>query len=104
MKYGALMRNQIFSSPLIATTVVFAALAVFAVPEANAEPEKGAVRVLFLGHESEHHNSNQFYPMLAFQTDMTRVATQCLWRRSWPKLRRLQGLGQQSRSPASRHP
>jgi putative membrane-bound dehydrogenase-like protein len=23
------------------------------------------VRVLFLGHESEHHNSNEFYPMLA---------------------------------------
>ena len=24
-----------------------------------------AIRVLFLGHESEHHNSNKFYPILA---------------------------------------
>ena len=23
------------------------------------------VRVLFLGHESEHHNSDEYYPMLA---------------------------------------
>ena len=28
---------------------------------ASAKP----IRVLFLGHESEHHNSNKFYPMLA---------------------------------------
>ena len=41
------------------------ALTVFAAPKGNAETEKGAVRVLFLGHESEHHNSNKFYPMLA---------------------------------------
>ena len=33
--------------------------------QANAELEVGAIRVLFLGHESEHHNSNKFYPMLA---------------------------------------
>ena len=23
------------------------------------------IRILFLGHESEHHNSNEYYPMLA---------------------------------------
>ncbi len=28
-------------------------------------PKEGAIRVLFLGHESEHHNSNKYYPMLA---------------------------------------
>ena len=33
--------------------------------QAKAEPKAGAIRVLFLGHESEHHNSNKFYPMLA---------------------------------------
>ena len=27
--------------------------------------KEGAIRVLFLGHESEHHNSNKYYPMLA---------------------------------------
>ena len=33
---------------------------------ALASPQKeGAIRVLFLGHESEHHNSNKYYPMLA---------------------------------------
>ncbi len=27
--------------------------------------EDGPIRVLFLGHESEHHNSNAYYPMLS---------------------------------------
>ena len=27
--------------------------------------EAGPVRVLFLGHESQHHNSNEYYPVLA---------------------------------------
>ena len=37
-----------------------------AAPDApNPKPKEGAIRVLFLGHESEHHNSNKFYPMLA---------------------------------------
>ena len=27
--------------------------------------EAGPVRVLFLGHESQHHNSNEYYPILA---------------------------------------
>ena len=37
----------------------------FAAPKAKVEPKAGAIRVLFLGHESEHHNSNKYYPMLA---------------------------------------
>ena len=52
------MRNRTLSIPVIATAVVLMALTAFAVPKGNAEPEKGAVRVLFLCHESEHHNSN----------------------------------------------
>ncbi|MDE0837381.1 MAG: hypothetical protein OSA84_13625, partial [Akkermansiaceae bacterium] len=31
----------------------------------TSTPKEGAIRVLFLGHESEHHNSNKYYPMLA---------------------------------------
>ena len=30
-----------------------------------AKASDGPIRVLFLGHESEHHDSNQFYPMLS---------------------------------------
>ncbi len=30
-----------------------------------AKAADGPIRVLFLGHESEHHDSNQFYPMLS---------------------------------------
>ena len=28
--------------------------------QAKAEPKADAIRVLFLGHECEHHNSNKF--------------------------------------------
>ena len=59
------MRTRALSIPLIAAAVVFVALAAFAAPKAKPEPKAGAIRVLFLGHESEHHNSNKFYPMLA---------------------------------------
>ncbi len=31
----------------------------------RARPADGPIRVLFLGHEKEHHNSNAYYPMLA---------------------------------------
>jgi len=31
----------------------------------TSTPKEGAIRVLFLGHESEHHNSNKYYPMLS---------------------------------------
>ena len=27
--------------------------------------EAGPIRVLFLGHPAKHHNSNEYYPMLA---------------------------------------
>ncbi len=59
------MRRRTFFHPLFAAAVGVLALAVFAVPKAKAEAKAGAIRVLFLGHESEHHNSNKFYPMLA---------------------------------------
>ena len=43
------------------------ALVIFAAPKTKTEikTKEGAIRVLFLGHESEHHNSNKYYPMLA---------------------------------------
>lgn len=41
------------------------ALAIAARVAPTSTPKEGAIRVLFLGHESEHHNSNKFYPMLA---------------------------------------
>jgi hypothetical protein len=59
------MRTRALSIPLIAAAVVSVALAAFAVPKIEPETKAGAVRVLFLGHESEHHNSNKFYPLLA---------------------------------------
>ena len=59
------MKTRAVSIPLAAAAGVFVALAVFAAPDAKPGPAAGAVRVLFLGHESEHHNSNKFYPMLA---------------------------------------
>ena len=59
------MKTRALSLPLIAAVVGAFALVIFAAPKVNAEPKAGAVRVLFLGHESEHHNSNKFYPMLA---------------------------------------
>ena len=31
----------------------------------QAKADDGPIRVLFLGHESEHHNSNLYYPMLS---------------------------------------
>ena len=59
------MKTRALSLPLIAAVVGAFALVIFAAPKAKAEPKVGAIRVLFLGHESEHHNSNKFYPMLA---------------------------------------
>ena len=40
---------------------------VFITPQTSllANMEDGPIRVLFLGHESEHHNSNAYYPMLS---------------------------------------
>jgi putative membrane-bound dehydrogenase-like protein len=61
------MKTRAHSIPLIAATVVCVAIAALAAPRSKNEPapKTGAIRVLFLGHESKHHNSNQFYPMLA---------------------------------------
>ena len=41
--------------------------ATFAAPgfSSQAKADDGPIRVLFLGHESEHHNSNLYYPMLS---------------------------------------
>ena len=60
------MTIRTLSLSLIAV-VACVVLSVFAAPRVKPKPEakEGAIRVLFLGHESEHHNSNKFYPMLA---------------------------------------
>ena len=54
MKYVPVMRIRTLSIPMIATAVVLMARTAIAVPKGNAEPEKAAVRGLFLGHEREH--------------------------------------------------
>ncbi|MEJ6719394.1 MAG: hypothetical protein QNK82_12960, partial [Akkermansiaceae bacterium] len=59
------MKTRTLPISLITAAAVFVALAVFAAPKVKPESKAGAIRVLFLGHESEHHNSNKFYPMLA---------------------------------------
>ena len=33
--------------------------------ETTAALKPGTIRVLFLGHDRKHHNSNKYYPMLA---------------------------------------
>ena len=44
--------------------IVAALLLLFHAGISSAFASEGPVRVLFLGHESEHHNSNRFFPML----------------------------------------
>ena len=57
--------------PLLATGVLCAAVVALAATKPKgkgdqaAQAKTGPIRVLFLGHESKHHNSNKFYPMLA---------------------------------------
>ena len=46
---------------LLCLTCVFVAPKTYNLANANERP----IRVLFLGHESEHHNSNAYYPMLS---------------------------------------
>ena len=43
----------------------FLSLLVSVNPLAQADARTGPIRVLFLGHESAHHNSNELYPMLS---------------------------------------
>ena len=56
--------------PLFAAGALCAAVVGLAAPKPGEDAGQpsgrtGPVRVLFLGHESKHHNSNKFYPMLA---------------------------------------
>lgn len=37
----------------------------FSLAASAKTPPSGPIRVLFLGHDSEHHNSNVYYPMIA---------------------------------------
>ena len=61
------MKNRALYIPLITSIVSAFALVILASPKTEIEtkPKDGAIRVLFLGHDSEHHNSNKYYPMLA---------------------------------------
>ncbi|MAZ13405.1 MAG: hypothetical protein CMO71_11460, partial [Verrucomicrobiales bacterium] len=34
-------------------------------PQTSLLAKEGPIRVLFLGHDSKHHNSNAYYPMLS---------------------------------------
>ena len=47
---------------LLSLCLIWAAFATTATNTHAAE--SGPIRVLFLGHESEHHNSNKFFPMI----------------------------------------
>ena len=50
---------------LIIPLALIAALS-FALNKAETLEEKqGPVRILFLGHDSKHHNSNAYFPMLS---------------------------------------
>ena len=49
----------------LAIALCIGAIALAAPDAPKSNPKEGPIRVLFLGHESEHHNSNKFYPMLA---------------------------------------
>ncbi|MCB1228781.1 MAG: ThuA domain-containing protein [Verrucomicrobiae bacterium] len=44
---------------------IFGAVIAFTCLAAEARPDSGPIRVLFVGHDVEHHNSNAYYPMLA---------------------------------------
>ena len=61
------MKNRALYIPLITSIVSAFALVILASPKTGIETKlkEGAIRVLFLGHDSEHHNSNKYYPMLA---------------------------------------
>jgi len=53
------------TSAFAAGLVALAAVSPKGADEQEQKQEKGPIRVLFLGHDSKHHNSNKYYPMLA---------------------------------------
>ena len=63
------MKNRALLIPLFAAATIGITVALLAAPKGTDQreddPRSGPIRVLFLGHESKHHNSNMFYPMLA---------------------------------------
>jgi type 1 glutamine amidotransferase len=55
------MKRLVIAIPL----VLLAALS-FALNKARTPAEaEGPIRILFLGHDSEHHDSNKYFPMLS---------------------------------------
>ena len=63
------MKNRALLIPLFAAATIGITVALLAAPKGTDQreddPRSGPIRVLFLGHDSKHHNSNMFYPMLA---------------------------------------
>ena len=53
------------TSAFAAGLVALAAVSPKGADEQEPKQENGPIRVLFLGHDSKHHNSNKYYPMLA---------------------------------------
>ena len=50
--------------PIIGAISLLVAWIAFA-QQPTETSKTGPIRVLFLGHDSEHHNSNVYYPMIA---------------------------------------
>lgn len=70
--YGPKSPTEMSSTPhnrLLLTLVGIALISIYAVLEVKSRQEaavrEGPIRVLFVGHDAEHHNSNEYYPMLA---------------------------------------
>ena len=59
------MKAKRYLPPVLAALAGVLAIATGGGPKVGPEPREGALRVLFLGHEGEHHHSDKFYPMLA---------------------------------------
>lgn len=58
------MKNLALLIPLL----FIAALSFASKDEAPAPVKEGPLRILFLGHDQKHHNSNEYFPMLAKAT------------------------------------
>lgn len=51
---------------VIAIPLVLVAALSFALNKAESPAEaEGPIRILFLGHDSEHHDSSKYFPMLS---------------------------------------